>query len=556
MLKADLEVVRDQKDLLEQKTTELREQLELEKANTQPQDISPSPVALVEEAVIAQQSSLVLTQTNQELNKEPEKADQMEMPKEVAPVPDAVENAQETGPSKHTLEQAQAKVREAEAALRAEKESRQEHELELTTSLSSLEQRLRAAEEREENLHSERESRQEREAELTASLSTLERKLMVAEEREENLRKEVIRKGAQVEEIQAHLEAEKDDLEERLMNQLAQLNGSIAGYQQEAADGRERLTELQREVERLERERAELEAVAESEKDRSARLEEDKRQAQRERAEAEAEAGKQRELEQKLKSAQRGKEGSQSRARQLEELLREKQLEVRQMQRDCIQYQERISELDKESKALQLGKKEACCELEASRQETTKTSEEMKKVKEELSLFKARLDEAQREVGHAWREQQASEERALQREAQSKVEAERTLDEVRLRLGAELKQAELRLEDAYREVEREEGATEEARQLAAVREKQAQEMQCRLDESLARLAAFSRSMSSLQDDRDRVMDEARQWESRFHSTLQGKEADVREAEMRVRDLTEQLQKETVLKAELQLTLAR
>ena len=87
---------------------------------------------------------------------------------------------------------------------------------------------------------------------------------------------------------------EKDDLEERLMNQLAQLNGSIAGYQQEAADSRERLAELQREVERLEREGAELEALAENERDRAARLEEDKRQAQRERAEAEAGAGKQR----------------------------------------------------------------------------------------------------------------------------------------------------------------------------------------------------------------------------------------------------------------------
>ncbi|KAJ8381743.1 hypothetical protein SKAU_G00025210 [Synaphobranchus kaupii] len=527
MLKTDLEVAKAQRDSLEQEATELREQLaqELEKTNTQPQDTSPSPVALVEEAVIAQQSSLVLTQTNQELNEtqsqDPEQTDQMDMPEEVAPEPDAVEDVPETEPSKHTLDQAQVNVREAEAALDAERESRQEREAELTASLSSLEQRLR-----------------------------------LAEQREENLREEATRKGAQLEEVQARLEAEKDDLEERLMNQLAQLNGSIAGYQQEAADSRERLTELQREVERLERERAELEAVAESEKERSARLEEDKRQAHRERAEAEAETGKQRELEQKLKSAQRGKEGSQSHARQLEELLREKQLEVRQMQRDCIQYQERISELDKESKALQLGKKEACRELEVARQETTSTLEEMKKVAAELSLCKARLDDAQREVGKARVDQRASEEKALQREVQSKVEAERTLDEVRLRLGAELKQAELRLEEGYREMEREEGATREARQQAAVRQKQAQEMQCRLDESLARLAAFSRSMSSLQDDRDRVLDEARQWESRFHSTLQGKEADVREAEMRVRDLTEQLQKETALKEELQLTLAR
>ncbi|KAG7257373.1 LOW QUALITY PROTEIN: hypothetical protein CRUP_019852, partial [Coryphaenoides rupestris] len=237
-------------------------------------------------------------------------------------------------------------------------------------------------------------------------------------------------------------------------------NGSIAGYQQEVGDTRERLAELQREVERLERERAELEAQAQSEMDRAARLEEDKRQAQRERAEAEAEVGKQRELEQQLRSAQRVREGSQNRTRQLEELLREKQLEMRQLQNDSI------------------------------------------------------------------------------------------------KLGAELKEIELRLEEAYRERDKEEEATLEAREVAAGAKRQAQEMQARLDESLARLAAFSRCMSSLQDDRDRVLDEVRQWETRFSNTLQGKESEVRQGETRAKDLSEQLQKEISLKEALQASVER
>ncbi|KTF75829.1 hypothetical protein cypCar_00038667 [Cyprinus carpio] len=309
------------------------------------------------------------------------------------------------------------------------------------------------------------------------------------------------------------LETERDDLEERLMNQLAQLNGSIAGYQQEASDSRDRLTDMQRELEKLERERAELEAEVASERDRAARMEEDMRQAQRERAEAEGEAGKQRELEQKLKSAQRFKEGNQNRTRQLEELLREKQMEVRQLQKDCIEYQERISELGK-------------------------------------------LDMALEEAKQAQAEKIAAEQMVQRREAELKADAERTLDEVRYRLGAELKQMELRLEKSYREREREEEATLEARSIAEATDRHAQEMQARLDEALARLAAFSRSMSSLQDDRDRVLDEAKQWESRFHRELQEKEADVRQAETRAKELTERLQRETTQKEELQSLLER
>lgn len=137
-----------------------------------------------------------------------------------------------------------------------------------------------------------------------------------------------------------------------------------------------------------------------------------------------------------------------------------------------------------------------------------------------------------------------------------KVEAEQTLDSVRFRLGAELKEMELRLEDAYNERDKEEEATLEAREIAERVETRAQEIQARLDESLARLAAFSRCMSSLQDDRDRVLDEARQWETRFNDALQGKEAEVREAETRAKELAEQLQKESALKEELQLSVDR
>ncbi|KAL4659430.1 golgin subfamily B member 1 [Arapaima gigas] len=525
-LRANLDASMAQMDSLKQGAEELRDQLTRERERTSAQVSAHGPVsvALVEESITVQQSSTITTQTPKKvMDSHLQDSDKTEQPRASEVDSCSPDSAEKTlkGKTHVCIPDGAEKFRQMEEALEAEKES------------------LRV-----------------REAELAAQLVSLEQQLQDSRLREENLRDEIVKWEAKHQEVQARLEAERDDIEERLMNQLAQVNGSIAGYQQEAADRREHLLELQRAVEKLERERAEFEAQANSEKDRACRLEEDKRQAQRERAEAEAEVQKQRELEQKLKSAQRCKEGSQSRARQLEELLREKQLEVRQMQKDCIRYQEKISEQEKETKALQLGRDEAQRELTAARLEMTKVGGEMKKAEADLSTCKARLDDTLSEVARLQAEKQAAEENFLRRETESKAEAERALDSVRLRLGAELKQAEIRLEDVLKEKEREERATREARKLVEAREMLAQEMQVKLDESLARLAAFSRSMSSLQDDRDRVLDEARQWESRFHSALQGKEAELREAETRARDLADQLQKETAQREELHLAVER
>ncbi|KAI7791828.1 putative golgin subfamily B member 1 [Triplophysa rosa] len=424
---------------------------------------------------------------------------------------------------------------------------------ELETSLKTAESRVS---ELEATLQDQMELRNKQESMLNEELAALKKQLQESLERDDIQKEENSKKETQLQELRTSLEAERDDLEERLMIQLAQLNGSIAGYQQEAADSRERLADMQRELENLKREQAELEAEVASERDRAARMEEDMRQAQRERAEAESEAGRQRELEQKLKSAQRFKEGSQNRTRQLEELLREKQLEVRQLQKDYIMYQERISELAKEVKSLLLGRDEVRAELEAARLEISKIMQERASIESELSVCKGKLDVALEETKQALADKVAAEKMVQSREVELKADAERTLDEVRYRLGAELKQMELRLEKAYRERERQEKATLEARSIAEAADKHSQERQTCLDEALARLAAFSRSMSSLQDDRDRVLDEAKQWENRFHSELREKEADVREAENRAKELTEQLQVETTQKEELQSLLER
>ncbi|KAM4712423.1 uncharacterized protein golgb1 isoform 2-T2 [Anableps anableps] len=512
-LQAELQAAAAERDALRQQIEELKGQV----ADMEANQLNSAPI--VEEVVTATQSDTILTAAE---------------PQDSLVVAEEKEAVEISEKAQALLED---KMREIEI-LNAERELWQKREAELQAELASLQQVFQGSKSNE-NL-----------------LASLEKNFQESNKREKHLIDEASKREAQFKELLASLEAEKDNLEERLMNQLAQLNGSIAAYQQEAADNRERLAETQREVERLEREQARLEAEVQSERDRAARLEEDMRQARRERAEAEAESGKQRELEQQLRSAQRVKEGSQSRARQLEELLREKQLEVRQLQRDSIQYQEKISELGREAKALQLGQEELRGRLEQAKLESAKTLEDLRRTEAEMESCKTQLAEAQKEASKAVSARTAIEQSFQQKEAALKAEAEQTLDSVRFRLGAELKEAELRLEEAYSDREKEEEAALQARETAEAAERRAQETQARLDESLARLAAFSRSMSSLQDDRDRVLDEARQWETRFNSTLQGKETEVREAETRAKELADQLQKETALKQELEQSLNR
>ncbi|XP_077565284.1 uncharacterized protein golgb1 isoform X2 [Stigmatopora nigra] len=441
---------------------------------------------------------------------------------------------------------------------------------ELTKQIVSLEDKFKAM---EVNLQSEKSHWQERETQLQDKMASLEEDLRNSNEKadlvdalEENLRESKDREISLMEEaskrevlfkdLLKNLESEKDNLEENLMNQLAQLNGSIAGYQQEAAAHQEDFSELRQELEKLEGQRGDLEDQARVQMDRVARLEEDVRQAQRQRAEAEAEMGKRRELEQQLRSAHRVQEGSQSRSRQLEELLREKQMEVRQLQKDSIRYQERISQLGVEAKALQLDRQELTKNLEQSQQKNSKHLEELKRSEMELTQYKGKLEEINEEFKQLTVEKELLDKSVLQKEALWKAEAEQNLDSVRFRLGAELKEMEVRLDEAYAERDKEEEATSAAREAAQVSDRRARETQARLDESVARLAAFSRCMSSLQDDRDRVLDEARQWETRFKDDLLGKETEIREAETRAGNLAENLQKECSLKEELQLSLER
>ncbi|XP_065124496.1 uncharacterized protein golgb1 isoform X2 [Paramisgurnus dabryanus] len=567
-LEEENERLREQQDKKSTRDTSTELRTELEKVKEELENLKANyNIAVDEKNSLEQQAEELRQRLTEEIDRNPTETMSMKTIQEVKVVtqqrsPELIEKQEYLGNSSSAETNLQMQPEECIANEHDVVEMQTKNEMNAQTEmrLRELEISLKTAEGRvrelEAALEDQMELRNKQESMLDAELVSLKKQLQESLEINEIAKEESSKKDTQLQELRSSLEAERDDLEERLMNQLAQVNGSIAGYQQEAADSRDRLADMQRELEKVKREQAELEAEVASERDRAARMEEDMRQAQRERAEAEVETGKQRQLEQKLKSAQRFKEGSQNRTRQLEELLKEKQLEVRQLQKDCIEYQERISELVKEMKTMLLGRDEVNAELEAARLEISKITQERTSIEAELSACKEKLNMAREETKQVQADKLAAEEMAKRLESELKADAERTLDEVRYRLGAELKQMELRLEKAYREQERQEEATLEARSVAEATDKRVQETQSRLDQALARLAAFSRSMSSLQDDRDRVLDEAKQWENRFHNELQEKEADVREAENRAKELAEQLQVETTQKEELQNLLER
>ncbi|KAK5933535.1 hypothetical protein CgunFtcFv8_014008 [Champsocephalus gunnari] len=98
-------------------------------------------------------------------------------------------------------------------------------------------------------------------------------------------------------------------------------------------------------------------------------------------------------------------------------------------------------------KALQQGYNELQNKIEQSQLEISKTLEDLKRTEAELDTCTSQLDEAQKQASVAIAERSTMEQNAQHREASMKAEAEQTW---RFRLGGELKEMELRLDEVDR----------------------------------------------------------------------------------------------------------
>ncbi|CAI5786694.1 Uncharacterized protein PODLI_1B015676 [Podarcis lilfordi] len=339
------------------------------------------------------------------------------------------------------------------------------------------------------------------------------------------------------------LEAEKDDLEERLMNQLAELNGSIGNYQQDVADLQSNNQQLLSEVESL---RGALD-----------RLEDEKRHLLQEKADAE----RKKEHVEKLKGAWKGDSGR-AQVKELQELLRAKQQEVKELQKGCIKSQEKISSLEKTIKALEFVQSEFQKELDAARKSLAKAEEDTQKAQAELATCRVSLDDTQSEAARVLAESlKAREElQASKAEVQAQLRAkekalERRLEREKDKHSKEARNMEERLQALQREQARSEAAARDLRESLRRKDQEAKQLQGNLNHTLAQLAAFTRSMSSLQDDRDRVIDESRQWEKKFSEAIEKKEQEVRAREQACATLEEQVKQMAAQVEDLQSRIA-
>ncbi|XP_053420850.1 golgin subfamily B member 1 isoform X3 [Nycticebus coucang] len=341
-------------------------------------------------------------------------------------------------------------------------------------------------------------------------------------------------------------EEEKDDLEERLMNQLAELNGSIGNYYQDVTDAQIKNELLQSEMQNLKKCMSELE--------------EEKQQLVEEKTKVESEIRK--EYLEKIQGVQE-EPGNKSHAKELQELLKEKQQEVKQLQKDCIRYQEKISALERTVKALEFVQTESQKDLEITKEKLAQAVEHRSKAQAELANFKVLLDDTQSEAARVLadnlklkKELQSNKESIKSQMKQKDEDLERRLEQAEEKHLKEKKNMQEKLDALHREKVQLEETFGEIQLTLNKKDKEVQQLQGNLDSTVAQLAAFTKSMSSLQDDRDRVIDEAKKWERKFGDAIQTKEEEIRLKEENCSVLKDQLKQMSIHMEELKINISR
>nr|KAF6382091.1 golgin B1 [Pipistrellus kuhlii] len=341
-------------------------------------------------------------------------------------------------------------------------------------------------------------------------------------------------------------EEEKDDLEERLMNQLAELNGTIGNYYQDVTDAQMKNDQLESEMQNLKK------CVSE--------LEEEKQQLVKEKTQVESEI--RREYLEKIQGAQKGP-SNKSHTKELQELLKEKHQEVKQLQKDCIRYQEKISALERTVKALEFVQTESQKDLEITKENLAQAKELRKKAETELASFRVLLDDTQSEAARVLadnlklkKELQSNKESVKSQMKQKDEDLERKLEQVEEKHRKEKRNMQEKLDALSREKGHLEETFGEIQITLNKKDKEVKQLQENLDSTVAQLAAFTKSMSSLQDDRDRVIDEAKKWEMRFSDAIQTKEEEIRLKEENCSVLKDQLRQMSIHMEELKINISR
>lgn len=422
---------------------------------------------------------------------------------------------------------------------------------EISNYLQQIDQFKERIAELEEERQKEREFNQTLEKERDTLLNQITER-----ERELNmLREEVIQinllnqqiqeEFARVSKLKETAEEEKDDLEERLMNQLAELNGSIGNYYQDVTDAQIKNEQLESEMQNLKK------CVNE--------LEEEKQQLVKEKTQVESEIRK--EYLEKIKGSQK-EPVNKSHAKELQELLKEKQHEVKQLQKDCIRYQEKIGSLERTIKALEFVQTESQKDLETTKEKLAEANERCKKTDKELACSKVLLDDTQSEAARVLadhlklKKELQSIKKSVKIQMKQKEDLERRLEQEEEKHLEEKKNMQEKLDALHKEKVYLEKTCGEVQIILKQKDKDVKQLQEYLDTTVAQLAAFTKSMSSLQDDRDRVIDEVKKWERKFSEVIQTKEEEIGLKEEKCSVLKDQLKQMSFHMEELKINISR
>ncbi|XP_009332823.1 PREDICTED: golgin subfamily B member 1-like isoform X2 [Pygoscelis adeliae] len=252
-------------------------------------------------------------------------------------------------------------------------------------------------------------------------------------------------------------------------------------------------------------------------------------------------------FEEKVKSAQRDNNGSKNKTKELQELLKEKQQEINHLQKDSIKFQELILDLERSVKLSQSKSEKFEKDLSNTSEKLAKSNEEIYQLKGKLSSQVNLLAQSKNEVGRLtdenlnWRKELKKKEDELHIQ---KREYERELGFNLQQLKSVHKREILNLEERHGALEREkERAISEIHGLqdeVSIKDSQNKKLQADLNAALARLAAFTKCMSSLQDDRDRVITEMKTWEMQFKEAIQNKEKQIEDSNKRIMSLQDEL----------------
>ncbi|NWQ62666.1 GOGB1 protein, partial [Neopipo cinnamomea] len=186
-------------------------------------------------------------------------------------------------------------------------------------------------------------------------------------------------------------------------------------------------------------------------------------------------------------------------------------------------------------------------DLSNAAEKLVKTNEEIHHLKGKLSAQMDLLGQSQSEVDRLkdenlnWRKELKKKEEELQLR---KREYERELEFHLQQLKSLHKREFSNLEEQHSALEREKDrALNEIQGLQekiSTKDSKNKQLQLDLNTALARLAAFTKCMSSLQDDRDRVITEMKTWELQFKEAIQNKERQIEDSNKRIAALQDEL----------------